>query len=65
MKKKIKCSSERAKLQRVKSLLSTIYDAMEDLYRVDSETYYYANLGAIEDDVETALREVAFDIERI
>lgn len=65
MYKYIQSSSDKAKLKKVKSLLSNIYDSMEELYRIDPKMYDYTNLGSIQDDVEISLREVAFDLERI
>lgn len=65
MYKYIQSSSDKAKLKKVKSLLSNIYDSMEELYMIDPKMYDYTNLGTIQDDVEISLREVSTDLERM
>lgn len=65
MYKYIQSSSDKAKLKKVKSLLSNIYDSMEELYRIDPKMYDYTNLGSIQDDVDISLREVSADLERM
>ena len=49
----------------IRNILSTLYDAMDELYMEDSTMYTELNLEEIHDSIGDKLREVAAEIDNI